>query len=188
MGPGLLFVIGASGAGKTAALRVLEARRLAGVRCYYFDSVGVPAAEVMEREFGGGENWQSVATARWVERLAANPDRADVAVLEGQTRPSFIRPALERAGARHAGIVLLDCSAEVRAARLHGPRGQPELATARMDAWAAYLRGQADRSDSPWWTRPGCPSVPSPMLFRHRQTWCGERAKPRVLAAGRQEV
>jgi len=41
-------------------------------------------------------------------------------------------------------VVLLDCSPEVRAARLRGPRQQPELATDRMDAWAAYLRGQAD--------------------------------------------
>jgi hypothetical protein len=32
----------------------------------------------------------------------------------------------------------------MRTARLCGPRGQPELATPRMDSWAAYLRGQAD--------------------------------------------
>src|SRR5262249_50551995 len=37
-----------------------------------------------------------------------------------------------------------DCSPEVRATRLCGPRGQPELATARMDTWAAYLRGEAN--------------------------------------------
>jgi len=41
-------------------------------------------------------------------------------------------------------VVLFDCSAEVRTARLCGTRGQPELATPRMDSWAAYLRGQAD--------------------------------------------
>jgi len=40
--------------------------------------------------------------------------------------------------------VLLDCSSDVRAARLRGPRQQPELATDRMDHWAVYLRGQAD--------------------------------------------
>jgi hypothetical protein len=142
--PGLLFVIGASGVGKTAAVDLLARRALPGVRCYQFDAIGVPSPDAMEREFGGAENWQAVATAHWVERLARNPDGADVAVLEGQTRPSFIRPALERARMRHARIVLLDCQPDVRAMRLAGPRGQPELATSRMEAWAAYLRGQAD--------------------------------------------
>jgi len=142
--PALLFVIGASGAGKTAAVRALEARALPGVRCYCFDSIGVPAPEVMEREWGGGERWQEQATRDWVERLAANADGAALAVLDGQTRPSFIERPLARAGVRHARIVLLDCAPAVRAARLRGPRAQPELATGQMDAWAVYLRGQAD--------------------------------------------
>lgn len=34
--------------------------------------------------------------------------------------------------------------AGVRVARLLGPRRQPDLATAQVDMWAAYLRGQAD--------------------------------------------
>jgi hypothetical protein len=40
--------------------------------------------------------------------------------------------------------LLLDCAADIRAARLRGPRQQPELATGQMDQWAAYLPGQAD--------------------------------------------
>jgi hypothetical protein len=144
MAPGILFVIGASGSGKTAAVRVLEARALSGVRCYYFDSIGVPPTEIMERDYGTGEGWQAAATARWVERLATNADGAEIAVLDGQTRPSFIRPGLGSAGIRHARIVLLDCDARARTARLAGPRGQPHLATPQMDAWAVYLRGQAD--------------------------------------------
>lgn len=144
MKPALLFVIGASGVGKTAAVQALEARALPGVRCHHFDSIGVPPPGIMERDFGTGDRWQADATARWVERLAANPDAARIAVLDGQTRPSFIRPALARTDVRHARIVLLDCEPHVRAARLVGPRDQPALATARMDAWAAYLRGQAD--------------------------------------------
>lgn len=34
-------------------------------------------------------------------------------------------------------------TAAVRAARLRGPRAQPELASERMEAWARYLREQA---------------------------------------------
>ena len=144
MAPAILFVIGASGSGKTAAVRVLEARALSGVRCYYFDSIGVPPTEIMARDYGTGEGWQAAVTGDWVERLATNEDGAEIAVLDGQTRPSFIYPRLGRAGVRHARIVLLDCDARARAARLAGPRGQPHLATPQMDAWAVYLRGQAD--------------------------------------------
>ena len=144
MKPALLFVIGASGAGKTAAVQALDARALPGVQCHHLNSIDVPPTEIMERDFGTGERWQAHATAHWVERLAANRDAANIAVLDGQTRPSFIRAALARTGVRHARIVLLDCDPRVRAARLAGPRGQPELVTQGMDAWAAYLRGQAD--------------------------------------------
>ena len=140
----ILAVVGASGVGKTTALRALTERCLPAVGCYHFDSIGVPSPEAMHREFGSPENWQAAMTDRWIERLAANEDRVDVAVLEGQTRPSFLNAAFVRCGLQRSDIVLLDCSPDVRSARLHGPRAQPELATPRMDAWAAYLRGQAD--------------------------------------------
>ena len=149
MTPALFFLIGASGAGKTAVTKAIDARAIPGVRCYYFDSIGVPPTSIMQREFGSGENWQAVATAQCVDRLLASGDGAAIALLEGQTRPSFIQPALKRARVRHARIVLLDCSPDVRAARLCGARGQPELATPRMDAWAVYLRGQADALEMP---------------------------------------
>ncbi|HEV2669862.1 MAG TPA: hypothetical protein VGU74_02120 [Gemmatimonadales bacterium] len=137
-------MIGASGAGKTAAVRALAARRIAGVRCYHFDSIGVPVPAEMEREWGSGEAWQKQMTKQWIERVARNRDAIEFAVLEGQTRPSFIQPELPFVGIRHARIVLLDCTPATRLARLTGPRGQPELVNERMSAWAAYLRGQAD--------------------------------------------
>lgn len=142
--PALLFVVGASGAGKTAAVQALEARQQPGVGCYFFDSIGVPTPEIMQRAWGSGERWQEQMTKRWIARLAANADGVELAILDGQTRPSFIRPHLAPAGIAHARILLLDCTPAVRTARLRGPRGQPELAGDRMDAWAAYLRGQAD--------------------------------------------
>ncbi|TFG52840.1 MAG: hypothetical protein E4H37_04860 [Gemmatimonadales bacterium] len=142
--PGLLFVLGASAAGKTTAVQGLAACQLAGVRCHHFDSVGVPSATEMRRTHGSVENWQGVTTRRWVERLSEDPEGAEVYVLEGQTRPSFVLPALEAMGVRVAEIVLLDCTPEVRRARLMDSRLQPELATEQMDKWAAYLRGQAD--------------------------------------------
>ena len=145
----ILVVTGASGSGKTTTVRELEARALPGIRCYYFDAAGVPAPEVLEREFGSPESWQAVTTHAWLERLAADPDGADVYVLDGQTRPSFVRSAVERIGAALVRVVLLDCAAHTRHARLAGPRGQPELSNARMDCWATYLRGQAQALELP---------------------------------------
>lgn len=140
----ILAIVGASGAGKTTVTHMLTQRCLPAVGCYHFDSIGVPSPEVMHREFGDPENWQAAMTDRWIERLAANEDRVDVAVLEGQTRPSFLNAAFVRCGVQRTAIVLLDCSPDARSARLRGPRAQSELATPRMDSWAVYLRGQAD--------------------------------------------
>ena len=145
--PALLFVTGASGVGKTTAVRALEARRLDGVRCFYFDSVGVPSPEEMIRDYGSGEAWQAAATVAWIARLVG--ERAEVAVLDGQARPSVVRTALRDLAPTPTQIVLLDCTAEERARRLAGPRGQPELASPQMSAWAAYLRGQADALELP---------------------------------------
>jgi hypothetical protein len=145
----ILVVTGASGSGKTTTVRALEARALPGVRCYYFDAVGVPATEALERQFGSPESWQAVTTRAWLDRLAANPDSADVYVLDGQTRPSLVRSAVERVGTVLVRVVLLDCAAHARHVRLAGPRGQPELSNPRMYCWAAYLRGQADALELP---------------------------------------
>ena len=140
---------GASGSGKTETVRTLEGRALSGVRCYYFDAVGVPSVEDMRRDFGSPEQWQAVTTERWLYRFAADPDGAEVYVLDGQTRPSFVRDAAERARLPLARVVLLDCAAHVRHGRLVGPRRQPELSNPQMDCWAAYLRGQADALNLP---------------------------------------
>ena len=145
--PIILVVTGASGAGKTTLVRGLEARSLPGVTCHYFDSIGVPSPEVMKRDFGSGMGWQEATTRTWIERLSLRPDR--VAVLDGQTRPSAVRAAFRQAGVRRGAIALIDCAAEERNRRLRADRGQPELGSAQMDAWAAYLKGQADALDLP---------------------------------------
>ena len=140
----ILVVTGASGAGKTATVGALQARGLPGVRCFHFDSIGVAPLDVMERDHGGPERWQAWATEQWLERLARLGDDVRVAVLDAQTRPTTVLAAQGTGTLWRPQVVLLDCSPEVRAKRLRGPRGQPELATAHMDSWAAYLRGQAD--------------------------------------------
>jgi len=137
----ILFVIGASGVGKTTAIEALAARSLSDVACFHFDSIGVPTLEEMSRAFGSPERWQEATTHEWIARLKGRSER--LLILEGQTRPSFVLTGL--AGVRGpAGIVLLDCTPAARSHRLRSERQQPELDTSRMNEWAAYLRGQAD--------------------------------------------
>ena len=125
-------------------MHALATRHIDGVRCYHFDSIGVPTPAQMEREWGSGEAWQKQMTKQWIERLARNGDSVECAVLKAQTRPSFIQQELPAAGIHYGRIVLLECTAAARLARLAGPRAQPALATDRMHTWAVYLRGQAD--------------------------------------------
>ncbi|HWZ90280.1 MAG TPA: hypothetical protein VNW92_15560 [Polyangiaceae bacterium] len=139
----ILVVTGASGVGKTSAVLALAARSDPRVACFYFDSIGVPTPEAIERDFGGGERWQAHATDQWIARLVTEGSSTTVNVLDAQTRPSFVRAALARASHSRSQIVLLDCASEIRRARLVS-RGQSDLATSQMDLWAAYLRGQAD--------------------------------------------
>lgn len=142
--PALLVVTGASGVGKTSLVRGVEALGIPGVGCYYFDSIGVPSLEDMASRFGSPAHWQAAAIDHWIALLLSNEDSVQVAVLDGQVRPSTVQVAFERLGARLTQIVLIDCSHTERNARLRGSRSQPELANAEMDCWAAYLRGQAD--------------------------------------------
>jgi dephospho-CoA kinase len=58
--------------------------------------------------------------------------------LDGQTRPSFIAEACDTNNVRPYKVILIDCSDDVRRARLLH-RGQPELADQQMMDWARYL-------------------------------------------------
>lgn len=139
----ILVVTGASGVGKTAAVRALDELGLPGVRCFYFDSIGVPTLEAMHHEHGGAEQWQARATQQWLSKLDQLAPTVRVAVLDGQTRHSYIAAAAKTL-VRSVHTVLLDCERRERERRLQVGRGQPELITNEMNAWAAYLRGQAD--------------------------------------------
>ena len=141
--PVILVVTGASGAGKTTLVRALEAAAVPKVGCFFFDTIGVPSWDEMVSRWGGPREWQAAATEQWLRQLAGGEDGARVAVLDGQTAPSVVLAAAQRAHVAPPWIVLVDCMPAERNARLRA-RGQPELVSADMDCWAAYLRGQAD--------------------------------------------
>ncbi len=133
-----VFVTGVSGTGKTTAVREVDKMNLPGLAVFYFDSIGVPPFEEMEKEYGSADEWQRVKTIEWVRRMKEASREKDV-VLDGQTRPAFINEGCEKYGITDYEIVLFDCTDEVRTKRLE-ERGQPELASEAMMDWARRLR------------------------------------------------
>jgi hypothetical protein len=139
----LYFVIGASGSGKTSAVRELENARLPNVRTFFFDSIGVPSSQEMITGWGSGENWQRAKTIEWVARIKPELETS-IAILDGQTRPQFILDACEIHCLTSYSIILIHCSDGIRRSRLFG-RGQPELANDQMMKWATYLLSETQK-------------------------------------------
>jgi adenylate kinase family enzyme len=133
----MYFVIGASGSGKTSAVRELETMNLTGLKTFFFDRIGVPSGQEMIEKWAGGESWQRAMTIEWAKRMQGELANGDV-LLDGQTRPSFIAEACEINHVTSCKVILIDCSDAVRKARLL-QRGQPELANEQMMQWAKYL-------------------------------------------------
>ena len=140
----LIFVIGASGAGKTAALEAFERERPEGVVFCYFDRIGVPSPEEMTRDFGSGEEWQRHVTIAWTRQIKREHLDNNIVFLDGQTRPLFIEEACRGEDVQDYKIILFDCRDDIREARLR-QRGQPEPANAKMRNWANYLRDEVRR-------------------------------------------
>jgi hypothetical protein len=114
----------------------------------FFDSIGVPSAEIMATytgDYGPGGGWQRAMTMEWMQRIAPLLNSGKMVLFEGQMRIAFIEEAIAAAGIRNARIVLLDCSDSVRAARLTHDRRQPDLANENMMRWGRFLREEAKR-------------------------------------------
>lgn len=143
----LLILTGASGVGKTTLARAVQ-RADDSCKVFFFDSIGVPSAEVMAT-FGTGHqpggSWQRAMTLQWMERLAPIVHSGQSVLFEGQMRIAFIREALAAQKMANARIILVECCDVVRASRLTHDRKQPELANENMTGWARYLHEEAIR-------------------------------------------
>ena len=142
----LLILTGASGSGKTTLAQAVQAA-LPICEVKFFDSIGVPSAEIMATyagDYGPGGGWQRAMTMEWMKRIAPLLDSGKVVLFEGQMRIAFIEEALASAEITRARIVLLDCSDSVRAARLTHDRKQPELGNENMMRWGRFLRDEAE--------------------------------------------
>ncbi len=140
----IFFVIGASGAGKTTAVKNIEKDHPDKFNFCYFDTIGVPSDEEMVKQFGSAEEWQRVTTEKWVRNIKDKFVESKTTILDGQTRPSFIDEACAKAGVTNYEVILFDCSDEERKQRLVN-RGHPELANEQMMNWAQYLRNDSNK-------------------------------------------
>jgi adenylate kinase family enzyme len=131
------FVIGASGSGKTSAVRELERTGRPDLKTFFFDTIGVPSEQERIERWGSGGGWQRAMTVEWMKRMRRELPNSSV-LLDGQTRPSFIAEACEINDVKSYKVILIDCSDGVRKARLLH-RGQPELANEQMMEWGRYL-------------------------------------------------
>src|SRR6185436_20880106 len=132
----IIVLTGASGAGKTTLALKLNDLGIPGVKGFNCDRVKIESDEMADP--------QSDVLRYWISHLSQAETGIELAVLDTQIRPHRALEVLSQAAVNYAQIVLVDCDPEKRNERLHMDRGQPELANARMDCWAAYLRGQAD--------------------------------------------
>jgi predicted ABC-type ATPase len=139
----LVILTGASGAGKTTLAQYLLKHYRADCNVLFFDSIGVPTVDRMERDYGGGVAWQRVKTLEWMARIGPCLSTQRPALFEGQMRIAFIMEALAAHKIATAHIVLVDCDDVTRKARLHTDRSQPELANPIMMNWARCLREEA---------------------------------------------
>jgi adenylate kinase family enzyme len=137
------FVIGASGSGKTSAVRELEKAGRTDLKTFLFDTIGVPSEQEMIERWGSGGGWQRAMTVEWVKRMRSELANSNV-LLDGQTRPSFIAEACEDNDVKSYKVILIDCSDGVRKARLL-QRGQPELTNEQMMEWGRYLLRETEK-------------------------------------------
>lgn len=141
--PFIVFISGASGAGKTSSVKALDKTLQNSVECLFFDNIGVPSIEEMIEEYGSDEGWQQAMTEHWLEIILKVYQDKDCVILEGQMNLDFIFAAIEKLPVKHYQVILFDCENTVRHERLKTDRNQPDLVNAQMDTWAAFLRKQA---------------------------------------------
>ncbi len=138
----IFFITGASGSGKTTTIKNVERDKMLNVAFCYFDSVGVPTTQEMEKQYGSGENWQKATTSFWIKEIKEKYLDKKSTILDGQMRLSFIIDACKENNLTNYEIILFDCDEEVRSKRLIA-RGHSELVNSDMMNWAKYLRDEA---------------------------------------------
>lgn len=144
----IVFLIGASGAGKTTVTKQLAQRNIPHFKILYFDSIEVPTMQQMEEQYGGPEHWQKIKTMEWIDTIHSQYLPHTQVLFDGQMRPSFIKEACQKKRIKNFEIILFDCSDAERKKRLI-ERGHEGLADDNMMNWARYLRRECQARGYP---------------------------------------
>jgi len=133
----IVLLTGACGVGTGIVERLENGYPETGIKCFHFDSVGVPYVEEMK----SAQDWQQQTTQVWIDRLIAE-DYPGTVIIEGSTSIEFINAGFEKHRFVDYLIILIDCGEETMMKRLSKNRNQPELANQDMRNWVQYLRNQ----------------------------------------------
>lgn len=142
--PFVLFLTGASGAGKTTIVNSFnQDNSNQAIISLHFDSIGVPSVDEMTKIYGSPSEWQKAMTYHWIQNIINDYGDKKLVILEGQVNLDFITSAFVGFNFKQYKIILVHCNKSVRHQRLHQQRNQPELVNENMDTWAEFLKKQA---------------------------------------------
>jgi GTPase SAR1 family protein len=142
--PYIIFLSGASGAGKTTFIKSLSDRLTTESAIFlHFDSIGIPSVDEMIKQYGSPTEWQRIITEQWIDTLIHSYKDVDLIFFEGQVNLEFIELGFKKYNFKNYRILLMHCSNTVRHDRLRILRNQPELINQEMDNWSSYLHKQA---------------------------------------------
>lgn len=83
--PIIVFLTGASGAGKTSILDAFTKKNTSSaIACLHFDDIGVPAEQKMIAVYGSGSEWQKAMTYHWIKKLLNEYQNKKLIILEGR--------------------------------------------------------------------------------------------------------
>lgn len=138
----LIFILGASGSGKTTNVKNLETKYPNKYHFAYFDQPKVPSGEEVVEKYGGWENWGIQRTNEWVKKIKENYIEQRITIFDVHTKPDNIENACRNFGITDYVVILLNCSNDERKKRLL-ERGQPHLINDSLLEWAQFLRNEA---------------------------------------------
>jgi hypothetical protein len=142
----LIFILGASGSGKTTNVKNIETKHPDKYHFAYFDQPKVPSVEEVQEKYGGWENWGIERTNDWVKKIRESYIENKVTIFDVHTKPENIENACRDFGITNYIVILLDCSDDERKKRLT-ERGQPHLINDSLFEWAQFLRKEAENKN-----------------------------------------
>jgi len=138
----LIFILGASGSGKTSNVKNIESKNSDKYFFAYFDQQGVPSEKEVIERYGDWEKWGIQRINEWINKIKEDYIENRVTIFDVQNKPENIENVCKEFGISNYNVILLDCSDNERKSRLM-QRNQPHLINDSLFIWAQFLRDEA---------------------------------------------